>query len=314
MVSCRLYSAQAKKSWDQFVESCKTPLFFFKRDYMEYHADRFVDASLMFYRNEQLVAIFPATKQGTLLNSHAGLSFGGLLLSEKLRSETLLSVVSCLAKQAWEMGYSKIIYKAIPYLFYTQGSQEDLYAISNSLEAKLFRRDLSSVIYLDKRLKLSKGRKWLIARAKKLGLEIKESEDWFNFHRLLSTALARHEVKPVHSVAELRFLATLFTDKIQLKTIEKNGILLAAALLFKFPNTVHTQYLATSEEGKAVGALDLLIETCILDAKHSGYPYFSFGISTEEQGKVLNKGLVAQKESFGARGLVLDFYEINLNG
>ena len=61
-----------------------------------------------------------------------------------------------------------------------------------------------------------------------------------------------------------------------------------------------------------MGALDFLIETCIEESQQDGYQYFSFGISTEENGRVLNSGLVAQKENFGARGMVLDFYEIQL--
>lgn len=44
-----------------------------------------------------------------------------------------------------------------------------------------------------------------------------------------------------------------------------------------------------------------------------GCIYFSFGISIEEQDNILNAGLIAQKENFGAQGVVLDFYEIKLN-
>jgi hypothetical protein len=40
--------------------------------------------------------------------------------------------------------------------------------------------------------------------------------------------------------------------------------------------------------------------------------YFSFGISTEEQGQYLNEGLIRNKESYGARAVVHDFYELPL--
>lgn len=312
MVICKPYSVSEKKAWDQFVSACKSPLFFFKRDYLEYHADRFIDASFMFYKNNDLIAIFPASNHGDILNSHGGLTYGGLLLSDKARSGDVIAIVSCLADQSRELGFKKIIYKAIPYLFQTHVTQEDLYCIVNILNANLIRRDLSSVIYLDNRLKLSKGRKWLIARAKKLGLVVSPSTAWADFHRLLSLTLKRHHAAPVHSVAELEYLSNLFPDHIQLKIIEKNGVLLAGAVLFKFKTTVHTQYLATNEEGKDVGALDYLVESCIEDTQNAGLKYFSFGISTEQQGKILNNGLIAQKENFGARGIVLDFYMIDL--
>jgi len=312
MVTCEIYSVDKKEAWDQFVESSKSPLFFFKRNYVEYHADRFVDSSLMFYKDDALIAIFPASKHDEVLSSHGGLTYGGLLLSDKIRSEDVLAIVTSLAETSRVLGFKKIIYKAIPYVFYTHGAQEDLYSIVNLLNANIYRRDLSSVVYLNNRIKLSKGKRWLIARAKKLGLVVSGSTDWSSYHHLLSEVLKRHGASPVHSVAELEYLSKLFPENMQLKIIEKDGVLLAGAVLFKFKTTIHTQYLATSEEGKEAGALDYLIETCMEESKNEGYQYFSFGISTEDQGKSLNPGLIAQKENFGARGLVLDFYHIDL--
>lgn len=313
MLTCRAYDESQRSAWDNFVDACRTPLFFFKRNYLDYHADRFMDSSFIFSKEEAIVAIFPASHHGDTLSSHGGLTYGGLLLSDKARSSDVLEISALLAEQARALGFKKIIYKAIPYLFYARGAQEDLYAIFNLLNAKIFRRDLSSVIYLNNRMKLSRGRKERISRANKLGLSIEDSSDWFSFHELLTLVLQRHGVSPVHSVTELEYLSSQFPTHIQLKTIKKENQLLAGTLLFKFHNTVHAQYLATSEEGKKVGALDVLIEACIEESKQLGYQYFSLGASTLEQGKKLNEGLIAQKETFGARGMVLDFYMIELN-
>jgi len=38
--------------------------------------------------------------------------------------------------------------------------------------------------------------------------------------------------------------------------------------------------------------------------------WFDFGISTEDDGRFLNEGLAAYKESFGGRSVVHDFYEL----
>ncbi|MEM2995379.1 MAG: GNAT family N-acetyltransferase, partial [Candidatus Bathyarchaeia archaeon] len=40
--------------------------------------------------------------------------------------------------------------------------------------------------------------------------------------------------------------------------------------------------------------------------------YFDFGISTEKEGRFLNVGLITQKEEFGARAVVYDTYEIEV--
>ncbi|VXC81049.1 GNAT family N-acetyltransferase [Pseudomonas sp. 9Ag] len=311
-MKCVAYQPEACNAWDDLIDSARTPLFFFKRGFMEYHADRFEDASLMFYEDGKLVAVFPASRHGKSLISHGGLTFGGMLLSSKVRADTVLAVFNALVAHARGLGYKKMLYKAIPYVFASQSCQEDLYALTRH-GAVLVRRDLSSVIHLDSRPKLSKGRKWLIARAAKFGLKPEISTDWEGFHDLLSSVLERHGALPTHTPEELRLLHSRFEQNIELKTIRHEGRLLAGAVLFRFGQVTHTQYLATSDEGKEMGALDALIETCIQESAARGSKYFSFGISTEDGGKTLNSGLINQKESFGARGMVLDFYEISIN-
>ena len=71
------YSAERKKEWDNFLETSKSPVFLFKRDYMEYHRDRFKDKSLMFYDDGKLIAILPANVDKKEIVSHGGLTFGG---------------------------------------------------------------------------------------------------------------------------------------------------------------------------------------------------------------------------------------------
>lgn len=39
--------------------------------------------------------------------------------------------------------------------------------------------------------------------------------------------------------------------------------------------------------------------------------YFDFGISTEDNGKFLNQGLISQKEGFGGRSITHYFWEIS---
>lgn len=311
MVVCEFYSTAKKEIWDRFITEAKTPLFMFKRDFMEYHADRFVDASIMFYEEDVLIAVMPASQKLETLASHGGLTYGGLVLSQKVRAGTILECFEALKCFSAENGFEKLIYKAIPYIFAKQGAQEDLYALFR-VDARLTRRDLSSVIYLKDRLKLSKGRKWLIARAKKNNLAAETSTNWDGFLGLLSGVLEKHDAVPVHTAQELIHLSSLFPEQISLMAVDHEGRMVAAALLFKFDNVVHTQYLATSEEGKELGALDCLIESCIQKSQVDGFDYFSFGISTEDQGRYLNPGLLAQKESFGARGMTIDSYEVTL--
>ncbi len=313
MVTCCLYDSSKKKAWDEFVQKSRTPLFFFQRDFMEYHATQYLDNSYMFYEDQTLAAVLPASKHDRDLISHGGLTYGGLLLSPKVRVQTVGEIIDQLLIASRTHSFDKIIYKSIPYIFYQQPNQEDCYLLFNRANAKIVRKDMSSAIRLDNRLSLSKGRKSLIARAKKSNLKVSSSTDWTGFHRLLCSVLKKHKTVPIHTAKEMALLKEVFPQNIELKVVLNESTIIAATLLFNFEKVVHTQYIAVSELGKTLGALDYLLETIIQDSAEQGFDYFNFGISTERNGRYLNEGLVAQKEGFGARVVVVDFYEVSLN-
>ena len=91
MFEIRRYSADSADEWNQFVATSKNGTFLFDRSYMDYHADRFHDHSLMFYRGERLLAVLPAHADGDTLCTHRGLTYGGLVMSERLTiAETMV--------------------------------------------------------------------------------------------------------------------------------------------------------------------------------------------------------------------------------
>jgi hypothetical protein len=102
---------------------------------------------------------------------------------------------------------------------------------------------------------------------------------------------------------------TAFPDNIKLFFASDKDGLCAATLVFETPTVVHTQYLANSERGRICGALDYLLDNLIREV-YKDKAYFSFGISTEESGRYLNEGLASQKEGFGGRSVVHDFYSL----
>ncbi|MBF4374942.1 GNAT family N-acetyltransferase [Vibrio anguillarum] len=312
MVSCKRYNSEDLASWNGFVKTSKMNAFFFLRSFMDYHSDKFEDHSILFYDEGQLIALLPANQNQDQLVSHGGLTFGGLILCRKLRSNKVTQILTSLKAYLLSCNISNVIYKAPPHFMHDLPSEEDVYFLFNE-GARLFRRDLTSIIYNGRKLKLSKGRKALISKARGNGIVITESEDIAVFHKLLSSALEKHGVKPVHSIEELELLKNRHPTNIKLYIAEDNGEILAGALMFNFQSVEHTQYLATSDKGKSVGALDLLIGTLIERFHNGENRIFSFGISTENNGKYLNEGLLSQKEGFGARSAVIDFYEWNLN-
>jgi len=72
------------------------------------------------------------------------------------------------------------------------------------------------------------------------------------------------------------------------------------------------QYIGANEQGKRLGALDLVFDE-LINRTFSSESFFDFGISTENMGNYLNENLIFQKEGFGGRGIVYEIYKYNLN-
>ena len=300
-----------KNDWDAFVLSARNSHFMFLRDYMDYHRDRFQDFSLMIYDEERLVAILPGNKKGESYYSHQGLTFGGFLVGNNIKTEFMLSIFETTFHFLRENYFKKIIYKVMPYIYHKMPVQEDLYALFLH-NATLMRRDVSSAILLKNKNAYQEQRKRAIKRAQKAGIRVQQSSNFQGYWGLLTDVLERnHQALPVHMLGEIEYLAGQFPNNIKLFEAYDQDELLAGTVVYETDVVAHTQYLASSENGRKQGALDYIIDYLISNF-YSSKDYFDFGISTEDQGRILNAGLIAQKEGFGARAIVHDFYEIIL--
>ena len=75
MITARSYKAEDAVRWDAFVDGSKNGTFMLKRGYVEYHSDRFVDASVVFEDEAgNIVAVMPASRHEDEVRSHGGLT------------------------------------------------------------------------------------------------------------------------------------------------------------------------------------------------------------------------------------------------
>lgn len=306
------YEAGRKREWDEFVGGAKNGVFLFRRDYMEYHADRFPDASLMFSDEAgRLVALLPATRRGDVLASHAGLTFGGIISGDGMKVGLMLEVFDAMLGRLRAEGVRQVVYKAVPHIYHRVPAEEDLYALFRH-GARLFRRDVSSTVDARRRLPFSKGRRYAAKLARKASLEVRRSEDFETFMAIEEQVLGeKYDTRPVHTAAELRLLAGRFPEQIKLFAAHRGAEMLAGVVVYESECVAHAQYIAAGEEGKRSGALDLVLEH-LLNEEYPGKRYFDFGISTEQGGRYLNAGLAENKQGFGARAVVYDFYELDV--
>lgn len=305
---CRAYEPEHAEAWNDFVDRSRNGIFLYKRRYMDYHASRYKDHSLWVMQNDEPLALLPANLFDFKVYSHAGLTFGGLVLSRKVGAAAVLEMIMCVREYLSSQGVLNWIYKPVPHIYHAVPSEDDLYALFR-IQARLIRVDVSTTISQHQRLPLAKGRKHGLSKARKAGVEIRKSQDFASCWKLLSERLAmRHGVTPTHSLEEITSLAERCPE-IQLYMAYEQAEPVAAVVVYDYKQVAHTQYITASERGLALGALDMLLDVLISET-YSDRPYFNFGISTENQGLELNAGLCAQKEMFGGRSTIQQWYEI----
>lgn len=308
----RRYRREDKELWNSFVNKARNATFLFDRNYMDYHADRFDDNSFMFYHKGKLKAVLPANVAGDTLYSHQGLTYGGLLLDKKATVEDVLECFDSMNSWLRENGISKVVYKALPWIYQQYPSEEDLYALTWKCKAQLISRNIASTIVIDNKLKFAESRKSGIRKALSLNIEVGESNDVDGFWHVLEDNLGnRYNAKPVHTSSEMKLLMSRFPNNIRLYVAKMNGEIVGGTLIYVTPQVVHTQYISASVEGKKHGALDLLFDY-IINKVYANCRYFDFGKSTEQGGAYLNEPLIFQKEGFGGRGVCYDWYQWEL--
>jgi len=299
-------------TWADFISSSKNGTFLFMRNYMDYHADRFLDHSLLIHDDkDHLIAVIPAHRDGNKLMSHSGLSYGGVISDLAMTTPLMLKIFDALLTYARSCAFTHILYKTMPSIYCSLPAEEDRYALFRH-DAKLYRRDVLAVVDQTQRLNYQERRIRKIKKARNAQLKISKSSHYKCFWPILEKNLMqRFGVNPVHSLTEIELLAERFPNNIHLHLCSDDKEILAGIVVYLTPQVAHIQYISASENGKELGALDFLFAE-LLDVVYVNHRYFDFGISTEQEGRHLNIGLIEQKEGFGARTIVHDHYEIKI--
>lgn len=313
MITTERYSSSKCDDWNSFVAASKNGTFLFDRRYMDYHSDRFADHSLMFYdEKHRLVAVLPANEEDDVLQSHHGLTYGGLVVGDAFRTSMALETVEAMNSSLQGEGFRRVVYKPTPWIYHRQASEEDLYAIFRKCDFRVMGRDIAIVVDLSCPLPFMELRRRHAAKALREGVTVEWTNDYSGFWTVLDDNLMqRYGAHPVHTLGEINMLASRFPENILLCRATLHGATIAGTVLFVSGATVHVQYISASPEGKKIGALDAIFSYLI--SHYSGKKrYFDFGKSTEDMGHYLNEGLIFQKEGFGGRGVCYDTYEWRL--
>jgi len=304
------YNLAQKQLWDAFIKNSKNGTFLFERDFMEYHKDRFQDFSLLVYESSKLLAVLPANKMNDELYSHQGLTYGGFVLSKKVKFEKVLLIVQATLQYLNQKNIHKLRLKVLPKIYQIYPSDEIDY-LTFLLKAKRIRCDISSTIKIENAISIQSNRIEGVKKAQKNGLTIKKENNFKDFWQqiLIPNLTNKHNAKPVHSAEEIRLLARNFPNNIYQYNVYKENEIVGGATIFETQNVAHVQYISADKDKQELGTLDFLFHYLIKE-EFQHKRFFDFGISNEQQGLKVNKGLLYWKECFGARSVVHEFYEI----
>lgn len=296
--------------WDSFVASSINGTFLLSRKYMEYHADRFEDYSVVISSGGKIIALLPANRDGSVIRSHGGLTYGGIIISEAMKASEFEGVFRSLTDQLRAWKFSVLDYRPAPYIYHRHPSDYDIYALLRA-GAVVGRTTLLSVLKPGFPLPVQERRRRQIRKAERAGLWVGESDDIPRYWQLLTERLETgHGAKPVHTLEEILGLRASFPANIKLFACTREHEMLGGVLVYESDRVAKTQYIAGSEEGRSVGAVDFVLNY-LITSRYRKMDFIDLGSS--EEGGIINSGLINQKEGFGARGVAMHRMELSLN-
>ena len=280
---------------------------------MEYHSNRFKDASYLVLKKNNVVAVLPANSVDDIIHSHQGLSYGGLILKPSLKLNEVILIFEALLYQLSIDGFKTLDLKFIPDFYALQSTNELKYLV-HILNAELYKRDVLSVLDLKSSLPYNSSTKQAIKQAEDQSFEVKEVEEVESFWNelLIPNLKKRHQAKPVHSATEMQKLKQRFPFNIRQFNVYNDDLLISGCTVFETKTTAHVQYIAGSAVKSERVAIDYL-HHYLISRVFNEKDFFDFGASTTNKGKNINEGLLFWKERFGARTYTQDFTRINLN-
>lgn len=306
------YKENYKEKWNRFIKDSINGTFLQSRHFLDYHpTERFVDNSLLFMNGSNIIAIIPATVQEEekkILYSHKGSTFGGIVLSKQSMTIGYLDLIfDKLNSYLIDNGFDQIILKQpgriylknvselLDYYYFLNGysvAQEVGYYIDYSNYDENILSNFSS----------SRRRDFRYSLKSELSFKKLQSEGEIKgFYDILCDNYTKFDKSPVHSLEELvDFKFNRLPENTDFYGVYLDNEMIAGGMIFKFDTQVfHTQYLAVRQDKTKIFANEFMYEKLIETAKSEGFKYMSFGTSTFEGGKKLNRQLAQYKEGFG---------------
>tara|TARA_B110000444_G_scaffold260960_1_gene310173 strand:- start:2403 stop:3371 length:969 start_codon:yes stop_codon:yes gene_type:complete len=321
MLKIRKFKLSDNKLWEDFITSSNNGTLFHYRKFLNYHPDdRFEDHSLLIFKKNKLISVFPASiinvnKQKKLI-SHPGLSVGSLVSLENLSFSDSIEIVKSLVSYSKLNGFSDIQITIPPIIYQKR--------ISNYLEFAYFengfkylKREVSSILFLEENIeenlnKFKSSHKRALKSSINKGVEVKISENFEEFYNILEKNLSiRHNVSPTHTLNELKLIKKTFPNKVMLFSAYKEEAMISGVVNFIVnDHTILAFYISHDNDYQEYRPLNYLFYSVFDWCIKNNFKIYDFGIFTVNG--IPNLGLGRFKENFGASGVFRDTIHLKL--
>ena len=308
MFEIKYYTPSEIEAWNELIDISSNGVFLHSRNFMDYHKDRFTDASLLIYSGKELLAVLPGNSYQKSFLSHQGLTYGGWIFKKGIDSVLQQEIIQSTLKFLFTKGFDRIRVKPVPEFYHSEKLDNDALMLSSG--GVLVDEDPNYAIELPKVIS-DRGKRWGVQKAMNLGIHIEEDDGFVTFWEEILMPYHKQVLgyEPVHSLAEIEYLAGKNPEKIRQFNAYHKGQILAGVTVFVHPEVARTQYIASTEDGRKNRAVDLLIGFLM---RHVGEKYIDLGGVTDPKTGLPKESLVQWKESFGGElyvGKVWEFFE-----
>ena len=308
MFEIKYYTPSEIEAWNELIDISSNGVFLHSRNFMDYHKDRFTDASLVVYSGKELLAVLPGNSYQKSFLSHQGLTYGGWIFKKGIDSVLQQEIIQSTLKFLFRKGFDRIRVKPVPEFYHSEKLDNDALMLSSG--GVLVDEDPNYAIELPKVIS-DRGKRWGVQKAMNLGIHIEEDDGFVTFWEEILMPYHKQVLgyEPVHSLAEIEYLAGKNPEKIRQFNAYHKGEILAGVTVFVHPEVARTQYIASTEDGRKNRAVDLLLGYLM---RHVGEKYIDLGGVTDPKTGLPKESLVQWKESFGGElyvGKVWEFFE-----
>lgn len=305
------YSPTWKTRWDKFVLTSNNGTMFHLQKFLDYHpSDRHQWSHLIFLEKGEIISVLPAAMQGSTLESPIGASYGSFVTNDIPFAKSL-EIVDAFSKYCREKHFERTLLTAAPFIYQRVYSQNIDYALAyrGFLYDKHY---ISHVIHLENADFISRfqstARRYIRKYLREDSLEIEISQDYDSFYPILLRNKKRHNVRPTHTLEELKKLRSLLPDNLILFLARHRGKPVAGSLVFLCNQQVALCfYNMLLYEHEQFNPIYSLMYEVVKWSQERGCRWVDIGVSQDthaENQMTPAMSLIDFKEKFDSRGIL----------